>query len=255
MLAGAAEHHESDVISIHVAKPKLLLVKVQASSLLSCLLKAWFKDWIFTLEEKAQAGSMASGSWVSFSGVAPISCLLCVCYAEGSQFCCAASRRARGKQVGSRAVQGAENAARLAKRSGHRSAFFARFGVQCEGHGGLCRMLLPSYDKCQSAFDTVGETGSYLSHHTSSFRLLASIHGHRAPVARNLRLQVPPTQVQRFAQLMSMPQTPQQLHTDSWGLKRLFTNGIRRWGVKIGSRKAGPCRGTFLLVLLNLCAC
>ena len=44
-------------------------------------------------------------------------------------------------------------------------------------------------------------------------------------------------QVKQFATLMSLEQTPQQLHMDCWGLKKLFSTAIRRWGVPIGCRK------------------
>ena len=46
-----------------------------------------------------------------------------------------------------------------------------------------------------------------------------------------------PMQVTKFTALMSIEQTPQQLHMDCWGLKKLFSLGLRRWGVRIGGRK------------------
>ena len=49
-------------------------------------------------------------------------------------------------------------------------------------------------------------------------------------------------QVKKFTSLMSIEQTPQQLHLDCWGLKKLFSMGVRRWGVRIGARK--DCMGT-----------
>ena len=57
------------------------------------------------------------------------------------------------------------------------------------------------------------------------------VHGRSASV----RLKV-----KKFCNLMSIEQTALHLHLDVWGMKKLFSNGLRRWGVSIGSRKASP---------------
>ncbi|CAE7833648.1 unnamed protein product [Symbiodinium microadriaticum] len=57
-------------------------------------------------------------------------------------------------------------------------------------------------------------------------------------------------EVKQFATLMSLEQTPQQLHMDCWGLKKLFSTAIRRWGVPIGCRK-DPGVDAFYKVVLR----
>ena len=41
----------------------------------------------------------------------------------------------------------------------------------------------------------------------------------------------------KFQSLMSMPTSMVTRHLDTWGLKKLFSLGIRRWGVELGSRR------------------
>ena len=51
--------------------------------------------------------------------------------------------------------------------------------------------------------------------------------------------------VSRFFELMGIGKDPMKYHLDCWGAKKLFSVGIRRWGVRLGARQAR--------VLLNLC--
>ncbi|CAE7717956.1 abcF4 [Symbiodinium sp. CCMP2592] len=44
-------------------------------------------------------------------------------------------------------------------------------------------------------------------------------------------------EVKKFTALMSLEQSASLLHMDCWGMKKLFSTAIRRWGVQLGNRK------------------
>ena len=63
-------------------------------------------------------------------------------------------------------------------------------------------------------------------------------------------------QVKKFYGMMGVEPDKLRLHLDVWGIKKLFSNAVRRWGVSIGNRRvprASPEHiflGSKLLVIL-----
>ena len=59
-------------------------------------------------------------------------------------------------------------------------------------------------------------------------------------------------QVKKFYVMMGVEPDKLRLHLDVWGVKKLFSNAVRRWGVCIGNRKvsrASPQQIFFYAVL------
>ena len=62
-------------------------------------------------------------------------------------------------------------------------------------------------------------------------------------------------QVKKFYMMMGVEPDKLRLHLDVWGVKKLFSNAVRRWGVCIGNRKvprASPQHFALYSVLLAL---
>ena len=45
----------------------------------------------------------------------------------------------------------------------------------------------------------------------------------------------------KFRAMMSLPENLVSKHLDIWGMKLLFSLGLRRWGVQIGARSVAGC--------------
>ena len=67
--------------------------------------------------------------------------------------------------------------------------------------------------------------------------ILARVYCARPPKVKAPPIQWLRSEYTKFMDLMSMVQDQVKGHLDVWGMKKLFSLGLRRWGVAMGARK------------------